>query len=54
MEQNIYLLVTLGIVSFLAFILIVRLVGAWMLRINEIITLQEKILNELKEINTKN
>ena len=53
MEQNIYYLTALGIISFLAFILIVRLVGAWMLRINEIITIQEKILNELKDMNSK-
>ena len=53
MEQNIYLLALTGIVSFLAIILIIRLVGAWMLRINEIITLQEKILQELKDFNIK-
>lgn len=33
------------------FILITRFLGAWMLRINDIIKLQKEILNELKKLN---
>ncbi|PTN09109.1 hypothetical protein C8N47_106210 [Mangrovibacterium marinum] len=32
-------------------IIILRLVGAWMLRINDVIDLQKQILSELKRIN---
>lgn len=38
---------------FLGIILIVRLFGAWMLRINEIIHLQEEILDELRKMNAR-
>ena len=33
------------------FVFVIRLFGAWMLRINEVINIQEDILAELKEIN---
>ncbi|HYQ57982.1 MAG TPA: hypothetical protein VEP89_11630 [Draconibacterium sp.] len=35
------------------FILILRWVGAWMLRITDVINLQKEILEELKKINAK-
>ena len=34
-------------------IVILRLIGAWIFRINEVIKLQKEILDELKKINTK-
>lgn len=37
----------------LVIILTVRLFGAWMLRINEIIHLQEEILDELRKMNAR-
>ena len=43
-----------GVIIILIFIIlivfIIRIFGAWMLRINEIISLQEKTLNGLKKI----
>ena len=42
-----------AIVIFVVVILVLRLLGAWMLRINEVITLQKDILQELKKINNK-
>jgi hypothetical protein len=41
----------LGLCVFLLFILIFRWVGAWMLRINDVISLQKEILAELKKLN---
>ena len=35
------------------FIIAVRIFGAWMLRINEVIKLETEILKELKELNGK-
>ncbi|WP_346861504.1 hypothetical protein [uncultured Draconibacterium sp.] len=35
------------------FILILRWLGAWMLRITDVINLQKEILDELKKINSK-
>lgn len=40
--------VLIPIAFLIAFIFIIRLFGAWMLRIDEIIKLQREILNELK------
>ena len=37
----------------ISFILIMRLLGAWMLRINDVIHYQKEILNELKTLNSK-
>lgn len=37
----------------ISFILIMRLLGAWMLRINDVINYQKEILNELKTLNSK-
>ena len=34
-------------------ILVLRLIGAWMFRINNVINLQKEILQELKKINLK-
>ena len=36
-----------------AAILLLRLLGAWMLRIDEVINVQKEILNELKKSNQK-
>jgi hypothetical protein len=48
MAVVVFLLILLGIV------LVVRLFGAWMLRINEIIVLQNEILEELRKMNNRN
>ena len=37
----------------ISFILIMRLLGAWMLRINDVIHYQKEILQELKKLNSK-
>jgi hypothetical protein len=42
-----------AIAVFVGIILVLRLLGAWMLRINEVITLQKDILQELKKMNIK-
>lgn len=34
-----------------AAIIILRLLGAWMLRINEVINLQKEIISELRDLN---
>jgi len=47
--MNISLIVFIGIIIVL--ILVTRLFGAWMLRINDVIFYQKKILEELKNIN---
>jgi len=39
-----------GLLFIIAFVLIMRLLGSWMLRINELITLQQSTLDELKRI----
>jgi purine-cytosine permease-like protein len=39
------------IVIIAAIIFLIRLFGAWMLRINELISLQQEILRELKKLN---
>ena len=41
------------LIIILAIILITRLFGAWMLRINELIDLQQATLNEIKKTNQK-
>jgi len=51
--QNPVTIIGFILLVLLAIILTARLLGAWMLRINEIINLQEKILSELKDINSK-
>lgn len=38
---------------FFGIVLLVRLFGAWMLRINEIIELQNAILDELRKMNAR-
>jgi hypothetical protein len=48
MEYIVGILVVL--VSALVIILILRALGAWMFRINEVINLQTKILEELKKL----
>lgn len=35
------------------FILVLRWLGAWMFRINEVIRLQKEILEEMKQMNSK-
>ena len=42
-----------GLVSLVIFILMMRLLGSWMLRINDVIDYQEQILKELKKLNSK-
>ncbi len=41
--------VLIGIILLIVFILIIRLFGAWMLRIDEIIKLQKEMLVEMKK-----
>jgi len=41
--------ILIGIILLIAFILIIRLFGAWMLRIDEIIKLQKEMLVEMKK-----
>ena len=43
----------IGIVIFLVFVLLIRLFGAWMFRIDEVINNQKAILEELKNGNGK-
>ncbi len=48
--KNILIMVVLiGIILLIVFILIIRLFGAWMLRIDEIIKLQKEMLVEMKK-----
>lgn len=42
-----------AIVIFVGIVLILRLIGSWMLRINDVISLQKEILQELKNISSK-
>jgi len=44
----------IGLVIIICVILLIRLFGSWMLRINDVIALQKEILNELKKINKTN
>jgi len=46
--------VLVGIILLIAFILIIRLFGAWMLRIDEIIKLQKEMLAEIKKYTQQN
>ena len=39
-----------GILFIIVFVLLMRLLGSWMLRINELIALQQSTLDELKKI----
>ena len=41
----------IGIVVFFVVIIILRLLGAWMLRINDVIDVQKDILKELRKMN---
>jgi flagellar biosynthesis protein FliQ len=44
----------IAIIIIVAVILVIRLFGAWMLRIDEVIKYQKEILAELKKGNTTN
>jgi len=44
----------IGIVVLVVVVLIIRLFGAWMLRIDEIIKNQKEILAEMKKYNNQN
>lgn len=46
--------VLIGIILFIALILIIRLFGAWMLRIDEVIKLQKEMLAEIKKHSQQN
>ena len=46
--------VLIVIILLIAFILIIRLFGAWMLRIDEIIKLQKEMLAEMKKRSQQN
>lgn len=46
--------VLIGIILLIAIILIIRLFGAWMLRIDEIIKLQKEMLVEMKKRSQQN
>jgi hypothetical protein len=53
--KNILIMVVLiGIILLIVFILIIRLFGAWMLRIDEIIKLQKEMLLEMKKYSQQN
>jgi len=41
------------LIIILVMMLIIRVFGAWMLRINEVINLQQAILEEMKKTNQK-
>lgn len=41
----------IGIAIFIGAVLVFRLIGSWMLRINDVIKLQKDILQELKNMN---
>ncbi|GAK96822.1 hypothetical protein JCM19294_1131 [Nonlabens tegetincola] len=49
MEGLIYLIV--GVVFLVIFVIAMRLLGAWMLRINEILRHQQILINEVKKLN---
>lgn len=40
----------LGIGIFIIVIVVLRLLGAWMLRINEVISLQKEMIQEIKKL----
>lgn len=42
-----------GLLLFVGFILIMRLLGSWMLRINDVIHYQKEMVEELKKLNSK-
>jgi len=46
--------VLIGIILLIVFIFIIRLFGAWMLRIDEIIKLQKEMLLEMKKHTQQN
>ncbi|MBT7996025.1 MAG: hypothetical protein HN691_14210 [Bacteroidetes bacterium] len=48
-----FLLFILFVLGFGLFVLILRWVGAWMLRIDVVISLQKEILEEIKKISAK-
>lgn len=53
--KNILIMVVLiGIILLIVFILIIRLFGAWMLRIDEIIKLQKEMLIEMRKHSQQN
>lgn len=53
--KNTFIMVVLiGIILLIVFILIIRLFGAWMLRIDEIIKLQKEMLLEMKKHSQQN
>lgn len=41
------------ILIFIVFVLVMRALGAWMLRINDVINIQKEILQELKKLSSK-
>ncbi len=43
----------IGLIIIIAIVFIIRLFGAWMLRIDEVITNQKAILEELKKGNSQ-
>ena len=50
MESVSGLIIFIVIVSFIIFILCIRLFGAWMLRIDEVIKLQRQMLDEIRKL----
>lgn len=42
-----------AVIIIVVFVIVMRWIGAWMLRIDEIIDLQKETLAELKKISTK-
>ena len=45
--------IIVGIIVVVSFVFLIRMFGAWMLRIDEVIDLQKQILNQLKNNNSK-
>jgi hypothetical protein len=44
----------IGLVIIAVIVFVIRLFGAWMLRIDEVISNQKSILSELKKANSRN
>ena len=45
--------IIVGIIVVVSFVFLIRMFGAWMLRIDEVIDIQKQILNQLKNNNSK-
>ena len=48
-----FISIILGLLSLIVIVLAIRLLGAWMLRIDEVIKHQKQILTEIKKLTNK-